>query len=237
MNGRQVKHNLKPGQRFGRLTTFGTIKQGRNTVWICDCDCGQTTLVPAFRLASGETRSCGCFKRELLAKGQVRHGAARVGAATPEYRAWRNMIERCSGRDPRIAKHYIHRGVRVCDKWLNSFEAFLADVGPRPSKAHSLDRYPDNNGNYEPGNVRWATRKEQARNKRDNVVVVVDGVEMTLTDAATLAGLPLITVSMRLIRLGWTIERALGLGPDHIVKMIGRRGGKSSRRRSAGDAA
>jgi hypothetical protein len=167
----------------------------------------------------------------------TRHGAARPGHVTPEYRAWRNMIDRCEGRDPRVAAHYTKRGICVSPKWRHSFEAFLADVGSRPSAAHTLDRYPDGNGNYEPGNVRWATRAQQARNRRDNVLVRVDGFEMTLTDAAAIAGLPLITVSMRLIRLNWTIERALGLGPDHKVELIGRRGGKTKKHRSSGDRA
>lgn len=232
--GRPTKHALQIGQRFGRLVLVSSVSGKRGARWTCDCDCGQHTVVDAYRLATGETKSCGCLKRELLARGAVRHGAARVGKQTPEYRAWRNMIERCYGGDKRIAKHYRERGIQVCARWLRDFEAFLADVGPRPSADRTLDRYPNNDGNYEPGNVRWATRAEQARNRRDNVLVRIDGVEMTLTDAATTAGLPLITVSMRLVRLGWTIERALSLGTSHKVEMVGRRGGAPKKRRSAG---
>jgi hypothetical protein len=111
----------------------------------------------ALALGSGGTKSCGCSKVDRLATHRMTH--------TREYRAWAGMIQRCT--NPKNARwaDWGGRGISVCDRW-HSFENFYADMGPRPSPDHSLDRYPNNDGNYEPGNVRWATRTEQQLNKR-----------------------------------------------------------------------
>jgi hypothetical protein len=124
---------------------------------------------------------------------------------TPEYRAWKNAISRCTRTGDQRWASYGGRGIRVCERWLKSFESFLADVGPRPSGAHSLDRV-ENDGDYEPGNVRWATRVEQQNNLRVNRRVSFQGKEMTLTEAARLAGIKENTVWTRIER-GWPEER------------------------------
>jgi hypothetical protein len=143
------------GQRFGRLTvvSFHGIHQ-RNSAWLCACDCGKPTIATGHKLKSGGTRSCGCLRTEI----RTSHGLA----GTDTYRIWGGMLYRCRNEhDP----NYGGRGIRVCERW-KSFENFLADMGERPSQRHSIDRYPDVNGGYEPGNCRWATDAEQAHNTR-----------------------------------------------------------------------
>ena len=136
------------------------------------------------------------------------HGAARRGQQTPEYRAWCDMIQRTT--NPRCQQYarYGERGVSVCECWRKSFRAFLADVGRRPGPGYSLDRYPDQRGNYEPGNVRWASRVEQNRNRKNVRIVVIDGVSQTLPEWIEQLGIPASTVHSR-IKLGWTVKRAL----------------------------
>lgn len=131
---------------------------------------------------------------------------------TPEYQAWVSMIARTSNERWRDYHRYGGRGIRVCGRWRESFEAFYVDVGPRPSPEHSLDRI-DVDGHYEPGNVRWATRVEQGRNKRNNRLVTSGGETASLAEWAARVGLRPGTIRMRLER-GWPVERALGL-PAH----------------------
>lgn len=134
------------------------------------------------------------------------HGLSRK---IPEYRAWINMKSRCYNSTTTGFDRYGGRGIVVCDAWRESFEAFYQDVGSRPTSRHSLDRWPDPNGNYEPGNVRWATRAQQNRNFAEmNRKVFVAGREMTLAEAVDSSDLAYNTVLYRLKR-GWTIERAL----------------------------
>jgi len=155
------------GQRFTRLVVlaFADLDKYRHSRWRCQCDCGRTVIVTADNLRRGGTRSCGCVRRErLLAIDNATHGDWRGGRATKEYKAWELMLYRC--RNPRCHayKNYGGRGIRVCGRWLD-YGAFLADVGRAPGKEYSLDRV-NNDGHYEPGNVRWATWNEQARNRR-----------------------------------------------------------------------
>lgn len=136
-----------------------------------------------------------------------KHGEGQ-GRRTPEYRAWDSLRDRClNRRSPRYAD-YGGRGIAVCTRWRDSYENFLADVGRRPSAQHTLDRFPNNDGNYEPGNVRWATKKEQASNRRNNVRLEFDGRSQLLRDWATELRLPYKTLYNRLAA-GWPLERAL----------------------------
>lgn len=143
------------------------------------------------------------------------HGLSRK---IPEYRAWINMKSRCFNPATPEFDRYGGRGITVCDKWANSFEAFFADVGARPSPKHSLDRWPDPDGDYEPNNVRWATQQQQCRNFATfNKIIVCDGREMTLAEAIERSPLKYNTVLYR-IRRGWTIENALTLDPQKGVR-------------------
>ncbi|WP_155054542.1 hypothetical protein [Streptomyces blattellae] len=149
-----------PGARFGRLTVVGEPTRGANSRIEVRCDCGSEKTI-ALRALGTTTNSCGCLGKETASARARKHGKR----DTPEYRIWQGMKWRCLNPNYKPYPRYGGRGIKVCDRWIDSFEAFLADVGPRPSPKHTLDRL-DNDGNYEPGNVAWRTYKEQAQNKR-----------------------------------------------------------------------
>ena len=151
------------GRRFGRLLVSerGDGLSTEEARWRCRCDCGRITEVRSSTLRHGTTRSCGCLARELARARAVVHGAS----TTPEYEAWHSMKQRCTNPNHAAWANYGGRGIRVCDEWLDSFEAFLVHVGPKPHPRLTFDRI-NNDGNYEPGNVRWATWSQQNSNQR-----------------------------------------------------------------------
>lgn len=159
------------GQVFGRLTVVDRAENNRHgqTMWECVCGCGREVTVCSMSLRNGDTQSCGCVRREVMAVSHRHHGHAQQRDGTrpsPTYVSWRAMLARCYDSSHPYFHNYGGRGITVCDRWRYSFKAFLSDVGTRPSVKHSIDRYPNNDGDYEPGNVRWATRTEQNRNRR-----------------------------------------------------------------------
>lgn len=189
------------GRAFGRLTVTARALADRHgrARWACRCSCGSETVIAASALTSGHTRSCGCLRREMVATGALRrtHGARR----TAEYRTWCSVIQRCTNRrSPGFAK-YGAKGVTVCKRWRESFEAFFADMGPRP-RGCSIDRI-DNSRGYEAGNCRWATAHDQARNKTTNVLNTEMVMEIkqrlragaTTTDVSNEFGISLSTAS------------------------------------------
>lgn len=200
------------GQQFGRFVALGPV--GRtihgSIIWRCQCECGSVRDVDGQSLRKGLSQSCGCLQREMtskLGKSNASHGM--VGS--PEWKAWASMRGRCSNPNYRSYKNYGGRGIKVCDRWIDSFEAFFADMGRRPSAKHSLDRI-NNEGNYEPGNCRWATTKEQALNKRINRTVTAFGRTGPLVDfmpAGINGNSPEYNRVLRRVNKGWSIERSL----------------------------
>lgn len=136
------------------------------------------------------------------------HGNTCSGRRSTEYRAWQAMRTRCNNPKASKYSYYGGRGIKVCERWNSSFSTFLTDMGRRPL-GHSLDRFPDNDGNYEPGNVRWANRQQQDNNKRTNHLITFKGETLPIGMWATRLGIPVETISSRLLHLGWSVDRAL----------------------------
>jgi hypothetical protein len=198
------------GQVFGYWTV---VERGENspagqTRWLCRCRCGTTALVQAASLVHGHGRSCGCLKVEKTRQRSTKHSHAHEGKLSPTYHSWAGMKARCTNPNHSSFERYGGAGVLLCERWL-SFENFLADMGERPPGT-TLDRYPNQNGNYEPGNCRWATDEQQARNKGNNRLLTLDGVTRTTAEWSEVLGLPQATISDRL-RRGRSDAEALSL--------------------------
>lgn len=159
-------------------------------------------------LQKGSVRSCGCLRRETCVSAPTKHGASKHGFVMAEYSTLRGIIQRCENKRSLHFDKYGGRGIRVCDRWRESFENFLADMGPKPTPKHSLDRI-DVNGHYEPGNCRWATQTEQMRNTRSNRRLTFRGETLPMSEWAERLELDPSLVRARVDRLGWTVERAL----------------------------
>lgn len=192
------------GQRFHRLAVIEDLGTGGGRrKWLCRCECGQTRAITTSDLVRGHYKSCGCLKRDRLVGvgSNLRHGMSR----SRTYTSWASMRGRCNrASDPSYAE-YGGRGVTVCARW-DSFETFLEDMGTRPAGT-TLDRI-DSTGNYEPGNVRWATPLEQTENRDCTRRLEWNGENLSAADWARRLGMRRDTILARLDR-GWTVERAL----------------------------
>jgi len=159
------------GKRYGRLVVIERANFGdRHIKWVCVCDCGNRTTPHGDALKIGLTASCGCIRAELVRQRCITHGNALGYKSTPELRAWQHAKARCVTKTDAKYKNYGGRGIRMCDEWLNNPSAFLSYVGKRPPGC-TLDRIRVH-GDYAPGNVRWATPKQQANNKVNSRMVV-----------------------------------------------------------------
>ncbi len=195
------------GAKFGRLVAeecLGRIK--RKTIWRCRCDCGELVQVEQFNLRKGNVRSCGCYRRERAVETNTTHGWASHRICI----VWHGMIARCTNPKSDSFEHYGGRGISVCERWKESLQAFIDDMGLPPSKRHSIDRV-DNSGNYEPGNCRWSLPYEQARNTRRTRNITFRGKTQCMKDWADELGINYDCLIGRL-RRGWTPEEALSGG-------------------------
>lgn len=198
------------GKVFGSLTVLSIVRKRMEDGYThqiarCRCICGKLHDVPPKNLKKGATTSCGCMRGQNITKAKTRHGCS--GGKQGEYNSWCSLIGRCENPTNRKYLRYGGRGISVCDRWRNSFEAFFEDMGPRPSSRHTIDRI-DNNGNYEPGNVRWATAVQQSRNRSITVTVSHDGETRPLSEWSEITGFSYKLLHERLFRRGWTTEMA-----------------------------
>ena len=166
------------GQRIGALVVLRRAPSERGKAkWFCRCDCGMECSKFGYLLRQQRVKSCGiggCQWWNFLPPGNMR-------AHPLEWSSWASMIERCKGLEAKTKRNYLDRGITVCERWKD-FKNFFVDMGKRPTRAHTIDRYPDNNGNYEPGNCRWATKKQQAQNTRSNIFVDFMGEKIKLSE-------------------------------------------------------
>lgn len=185
------------GLVFGKLTVIkkAGLLDGRAMFWHCKCLCGNEKIANGQLLRNGHVKSCGCFQSESARERNTKHSCGKKGFETPEYIAWRAMIQRINSKSYHARDRYSERGITICDRWRHSFENFLLDMGEKPSKNHSLDRFPDKDGNYGPENCRWATMKEQNGNKKNNVWIEWDNKKMILSDWARYFGIAPTTLS------------------------------------------
>ncbi len=199
------------GKRFGRLAVLGYASSrgsSQSAYWCCVCDCGQKATIRGQSLRSGETKSCGCLNQEMRHLSNRKHGLYGI----PEYWVWHSAKDRCCNPNDAKFKHYGDRGIQMCQEWHDSFATFIADMGRRPKGRYTLDRI-DNDGNYEPGNCRWATYAEQSRNNRRTRLLPFQGETHCLTDWANKLGMKRVTLHSRLSR-GWSLESSL-MAPLH----------------------
>ncbi len=193
------------GQVFGSLTVIGRDdKLKSKSRWNCRCVCGALVTCTTGNLRTKRSTRCMCALRKVARERQTKHGLDK----SPEHRAWSGMRSRCQDHNSRSFQQYGGRGITVDPRW-ESFELFLKDMGPKPSSEHSLDRYPDNNGPYSPDNCRWATRLEQANNKRNNRELTFHGRSMNISQWAREVGMSEDTLERRINLLKWPIEKAL----------------------------
>lgn len=185
---------------FDRLTVIE--KQGRFA--LCRCECGTRKSVRIDHLKSGKTRSCGCLRSEVTSRLKTKHGMY----GTKEYRTWCYIKDRCKNPSN---QYYGGRGIGICQKWDESFEAFYDDVGPCPDENMTIDRI-DVNGDYEPGNVKWSTWSEQQQNKTDTEYIAIEGVSLTPRQWCELSGVKFSNYRSR-VRRGWDKVKALSVPP------------------------
>lgn len=200
-----ASHAVPVGQKFNMWTVLGPAEPTSSGIrqFLCQCECGIIKPVVGSNVTRGRSACCGCTKAEVSRRNFTTHGQSEA----PEYGIWKGMRERCRNVNHAAYDRYGGAGVRVCDRW-NNFGVFLSDMGPRPSLRHSVDRYPNARGNYEPGNCRWATPSEQSRNQPSRKTLTYCGQTMIPVDWAKIIGISVGTLFARLKR-GWSVERCI----------------------------
>ena len=208
-------HNFidRVGQKFNRLTVTSRAENNKRGLarWKCQCSCGNIVTVISVSLVQGLTQSCGCLHKENTSKATFIHGMAK----TPEYRAWAHIVERCTVPNTKGFENYGGRGITICDEWRHDFMAFYRHVGKHPSPKHSIDRI-DNDGNYEPGNVRWATSQTQRNNNRRIHNITLHGHTMNIDQWAKFVNIKYSAIWSR-IKRGWPPAKAIFQPTRHKI--------------------
>ena len=217
MNPSVAKHLKRvqdlSGSVFGSLLAVKQVGQNTKNQWIweCLCECGKTVLVVSDSLRRGHTQSCGCLRLKRLRESITTHGHAAQGDHSITYTTWQVMLQRCENPKNPAYPEYGGKGITVCERW-HTFEHFLKDMGERPSMHYSIDRI-SNNWGYDPSNCRWATKKEQQRNRADCHFVTAFGETRTIAEWTEISHLSFSTISGRL-KAGWNPEDAVSLPPS-----------------------
>lgn len=195
------------GLRFGKLFVHEqtpTRNPAGEIQWVCSCDCGNLTTVRGYSLRRGSTSSYGCARGENGKHAWTTHGKT----DTREYGSWISMISRCTNKENQAYAYYGGRGIRVCARWLNSVDDFIKDVGLCPGPGYTLDRI-ENDGDYEPGNCRWATKEEQSNNQNRIVKYDYGGEKMSIAQIARLRNMSYSTLFDRVVKIGMTMDKAI----------------------------
>lgn len=197
------------GKKFGYLTIIGRAEKDKygRIPWLCKCDCGNTMVTHFRPLETGAVKSCGCYRNKRLARDVFIHGKSK----TKLYNCWCGIKARCE--NPKTYSYHLYggRGITFHEPWrmFKNFDSYIQEtIGDPPTPQHSIDRI-DNNGNYEPGNIRWATHKEQGNNQRTNYLVEFNGQTKTLSQWSEYLRISRCVLHQRLHKLQWSIEEAL----------------------------
>ncbi|MDD4995792.1 MAG: hypothetical protein PHW53_05015 [Patescibacteria group bacterium] len=218
----QKRSPINPGTKYGMLTIISETTDHicpsgyRSRRVVCICDCGKEHIAILKNIVSGSIISCGCFRDKKLAKVQMTHNMSN----TSEYSIWRGIKKRCLTEKSTNYIYYGGRGIMICDRWRNSFENFFADMGARPSINHSIDRK-DNMLGYSAENCRWSTVKEQANNKRNNIILEFNRESLNVTQWAEKLGIDRMRIFNRIDR-GWSIEKILTTPIQHKTSRTNR---------------
>lgn len=207
-------HGDIAGIEFGMLTAIRRVtNRRRHEFWLFGCQCGNEKEIAKCSVVRGHTTNCGCLTPILRSLNATKHGHTSrlfgVRVRSHEYGSWASMKARCLYRSHNYFEYYGGRGITICPEWIDSFSTFLADMGPSPSPSHSIHRI-DNDGNYHPGNCKWATMKEQSRSKRNNTWVKVNGEKLILKDASKVIGVGSATIGDAV-----RVRRKLGITRFH----------------------
>lgn len=200
------------GERFDRWLVLSLSRSNDGRVyWNCKCDCGNAREVRSDRLIGGMSKSCGCYHKEIVARSSSEHNGTHRMSHTKIHRVWRLMKSRCGNPNDKSWPNYGGRGIKVCERWLHSFEKFYADMGDIPFDGAQIDRV-DNDGHYEPGNCRWSTAKENSNNRRSTKKIVFRGETHSVLEWSHIIGIHASLLYGRLSR-GWSVEDAFGKPP------------------------